>query len=478
MNISEVPAPHGVVVRIDTAAERIDVWGEPSQIPWDHVFGAIEERGLTQLRTPSLTDVVARQLATKSSLRHLDLTDSSVLSDEGLLALAPMTGLSSLKVGGGKHFTSRGLAVVAHFPHLRELGAAWLPGLRDDGIGKLLAKSSVERLDLMGTDTGDGVVEALEGSRVRQLLTGKRVTDVGLAALARIPSLARPPSSSLDYDILSFGPRGVYALLDGPFTDDGLRALKAAEGLQGLDLFWHARDFTQRGIDALATLPHLTYLGIQGDRCNDAAMESAARLPKLRALVAQDCVATDTGFESLARSKSLEYLWGRRCAHLTGTGFRALQQIETLRGVGVSLARVDDASLALLPDFPSLTEVVPIHAHDGIFRHIGACASLCRLVCMYCPETGDEATEHLADLDLEYYYAGQTQITDRTLQILAGMPHLHEIELYRTEGVSDAGVAAFAEHTVLRRITVTGVPDVTLLGLARLGPDVTVSLDR
>jgi hypothetical protein len=44
---------------------------------------------------------------------------------------------------------------------------------------------------------------------------------------------------------------------------------------------------------------------------------------------------------------------------------------------------------------------------------------------MYCRDTGDLATAHLSRLRrLKTYYAGQTRITDRSLEILGKMQSL------------------------------------------------------
>ena len=59
---------------------------------------------------------------------------------------------------------------------------------------------------------------------------------------------------------------------------------------------------------------------------------------------------------------------------------------------------------------------------------------------MYCRDTTDAATEHIAGLQLTYYYAGLTLITDRSLEILGGMPSLEQVELYECKGVTDAGL--------------------------------------
>ena len=47
---------------------------------------------------------------------------------------------------------------------------------------------------------------------------------------------------------------------------------------------------------------------------------------------------------------------------------------------------------------------------------------------MYCRDTTDTATEHIAALRLRYYYAGLTLITDRSLEILGRMTSLEQVE--------------------------------------------------
>jgi hypothetical protein len=125
---------------------------------------------------------------------------------------------------------------------------------------------------------------------------------------------------------------------------------------------------------------------------------------------------------------------------------------------------VEDWALAKLPDFPSLRELTPINMQDDGFRHIGRCERLERLTCMYCRETTDAATAHIANLQIKYYYAGLTLITDRSLELLGGMPSLEEIELYECRGVTDAGLVSLTGLPRLRRIDLAGLPGVTLAG--------------
>src|SRR5947209_4871453 len=76
-------------------------------------------------------------------------------------------------------------------------------------------------------------------------------------------------------------------------------------------------------------------------------------------------------------------------------------------------------------DSPALTWLLPMDVPDEGFRHVGRCAQLEKLTCMYCRDTGDVATGHIAGLSrLKHYYAGQTQITDRSLEILGRITSL------------------------------------------------------
>ena len=86
---------------------------------------------------------------------------------------------------------------------------------------------------------------------------------------------------------------------------------------------------------------------------------------------------------------------------------------------------------------------------------------------MYCRDTGDAATGHIASLRLKKYYAGLTQMTDRSLEILGRMETLEEIELYAVNAVTDAGLAFLARLPRLRRIGLEGLPRVTYDGTRR-----------
>ena len=221
-------------------------------------------------------------------------------------------------------------------------------------------------------------------------------------------------------------------------------------------------------------MPNLLSLGADGRLSTDEAMRHFAAIPRLRALRAQEAVATEDGFVALSRSKTLERFWGRVCPNFGSRGFLAFSTMPALRGLGIGCANVDDAALEAFPRFPALRELTPIGIRDDGFRHIGRCERLERLTCMYCRETTDAATAHIAGLQIRYYYAGLTLITDRSLEILGRMPSLEQIDLYEVNGVTDAGLPFLAALPRLREVNLDCLPGVTLDGTKIFPPHVRV----
>jgi hypothetical protein len=221
---------------------------------------------------------------------------------------------------------------------------------------------------------------------------------------------------------------------------------------------------TSDGFAHLVHLPNLGSLGCDGALSNDAAMRHIAAIPRLRRLRAQESAATDEGFVALSQSKTLEFFWGRECPNFGSRGVIAFSKMPSLRGIGVGLKNVDDEALSRLPDFPSLRELTPIGMQDDGFRHVGRCRRLERLTCMYCRDTTDVATGHIAELSLNYYYAGLTQITDQSLAILGRMSSLEQVDLYECNGITDAGLVFLAGLPNLREVHLDGLPGVTLDG--------------
>jgi hypothetical protein len=95
---------------------------------------------------------------------------------------------------------------------------------------------------------------------------------------------------------------------------------------------------------------------------------------------------------------------------------------------------------------------------------------------MYCRDTGDQATEHIARLPaLKSYYAGSTRITDISLGLLSKMLTLEEVTLEDCPLITDAGIAKLATLPSLRKVTLETVPGVSRVGTAVFPASVRVS---
>lgn len=434
---------------------------------WDQLIAVMKERRIAGLVANGLmTDELMARIAQLDHVTALGIGGSRGLSDDGLLQLARMPQLKWLNLSEypGGTLTDRGLAVLRHLPNLRVFEMTWQKGITDVGVSHLRFCDQLERVDLMGSPTGDGAIEALQGKpKLSSFASGKLVTDAGLRLLDNFPRFTT-----------WHGDEGARLLIDGPFTNDGLASLAGLDGVYDLDLFWHVTGITSDGYAHLAGLANLGALGADGDLSDDKAMAHFAAIPRLRKLRAQGTVATDEGFAALSRSETLEQLWTRETPHLGSRGFLALSRMPALRSLGVSCKQVSDEALASLPEFPSLRELTPIDVTDPGFKHVGRCDKLERLSCMYCRETGDEATAHIAGLQLRSYYAGLTQITDRSLEILGRMTSLEQIELYECLHVTDAGLVFLSTLPRLRQFEVSGSPGVTLEGTRVFAAGVTV----
>jgi hypothetical protein len=461
--------------RIDFENDSIEPRQPMSRNDWQRLIDVMRETGVGGLNARGqMTDEALELLGSYDGVKRLKLSGSRAVTDSGLAHLAKLPQLEELELAG--RITDRGLEVLRHLPELRKLELFWHTGISDAGVANLTFCDQLEHVDMLGSTTGDGAINALRGKRrLQHLKTGRLVTDAGLPLLHDIPLLKERSSLEAKADLMAFDAARGHLLIDGPVTNGGLGALAGLEGVRGFHLFWHAKGITSDALGVLRELPSLGFLGCEGKLCDDTAMRHIATIPNLRVLQAQGAVATDDGFAALAKSRTLEAIWGRENPNLHGRGFAALAEMPALTSLAVSCKHVDDVALSLLPRFPKLTWLVPIDVSDDGFEHVGRCERLEKLTCMYCRDTGDRATEQLAELKkLRYYYAGQTQITDRSLEILGGMSTLEEVELSACNSISNDGLAHVAKLPRLRKVAFDATPRVSRAALALFPHDVRV----
>lgn len=423
---------------------------------WDEVIAVMKERRLPGLHASGqMTDALLARVSQLEHITELDLDASRSLSDDGVRHPARLPRLKHLNLAGCG-ITDRGLEVLSRLPALETLRLSWT-GITDAGAGQLAACENLRNVDLSGTPTGDGAIRALAGKgKLHEFRSGNGVTDAGLALLHDLPVFKTWQGGEARMALLSADARPNLLVLRGPFTDRGMAQLAGLDGLFALNVDSGQLAITGVGLAPLVSLPHLEWLAFDA---KDDSMPHIAALPRLRFLMCQDTVAGDDGFVALSRSQSIEHIWGRRCHNLQRRGFMALADMPALRYLSVSCKNVDNVGLSALPRFPALRELMPMDVPDDGYRHVGRCEHLESLVLMYCRDTTDAATEHIAALPaLEKYFASYNRITDRTPEILSGMPSLEDVTFDSCAGLTDAGIAMLARLPRLRELRVESMP--------------------
>jgi hypothetical protein len=449
---------------IDWKENRLSARGPQTSKDWEEIFAIVKEYGISKLEAGGITDDAMKGLAELECVTHLNVGGSKGLTDQGAQQLARMPQLLDLEIGGWHTtLTDRAFAPLRHLTQLRQFKSCWTCGLTDSAAVHLAACDRLESVNVMGSAAGDGLIRALAGkTALRFLHTGRGVTDKGIPDLHNIPAFKKWLGGEIHVGLMGASKLPNQLMIDGGFTDAGLAALEGLEGVAALSFFWHSKAFTSAGLEPLRRLPRLEVFGIDGDQCGDEAMQQIAAIPRLRQLQAQGAIAGDAGWDALSRSQTLEYIWGRECPNFESRGFTALAELPSLRGMGISCKLVEDNALAALPRFRKLRQFVSIDVADAGFRHVGSCENLESLYCMYCRDTGDAATEHISRLQkLRTYYAGMTQITDRSLEILGRIEAFENLEFWQCMAITDGGVAHLAALPRLQRIEIHNSPKVS-----------------
>lgn len=464
--------------RIDWTRNTIEPRQPMSRKDWENVCAVINDLGLTGVNSAGLVgdddlEIVSQQ----DQITSLNLDGSKRLTEKGLQHLARMPQLGELTMGG--QITDRALEALSHLRELRVFRMYWQANITDAGIANLRACDQLEEVDLLGCNTGDGAIAALAGKpNLRLFKTGRNVTDDGLPLLHQFPAFKTWQGKEPEFGLMSFSAEPTDLLIDGPFTQKGLHSLRGLDGLTGLSFFWHTSRLRGDDLQCLDGLANLAFLGCHNQICDDDAMRHIAALPRLRMLMGQGAVATDEGFKHFSRSQTIEYFWGRDCPNLQGPGFVAMSRMPALKGLAVSCKSVDDAALASLPDFPALRELMPMDVSDDGFRHVGRNQRLESLILMYCRDTGDVATTHIAGMPkLKKYHAGYTLITDASLEMLSRIKSLEQLSFEGCKFITDSGIPFLTTLPRLREISLGGCPKVTRSGMTGFGAGVRVNYD-
>lgn len=112
-----------------------------------------------------MTDALLERISRLDHVTTISLGGSIQLTDDGLQHISRLPQLEHLHMSEypGGRLTDRGLEVLRHLPNLRTFEMTWQRGITDAGVGNLRFCDHLERVDLMGSPTGDGAIEALQG---------------------------------------------------------------------------------------------------------------------------------------------------------------------------------------------------------------------------------------------------------------------------------------------------------------------------
>lgn len=336
--------------------------------------GMVHVGKMTSLESLSLSagvgDEGLRRLRTLVNLRWLSAGNSGV-TDEGLTHLEGMTRLESLNLDNAQ-ITDAGLLhlkSMAELKHLRLYGTR----ITEKGFAHLEGLGRLEIVDVL-FGVGDVGLAALAKlpSLKNVKIDGKSIGDKGLALLATMASLEELYIDNTDrMDAIVAGvpelPRIKTLTLGTGLTDEGLLRLRDMPSL--CDLTIGRTAITAKGLDALAQLPSLKRLTIH--QLNLASVDDWAVLGRLSSLeelslkhvrspATDACVAHLAGLQSLKelRLDAVVPVRPGESAYwtdITDEGLSLIAGLKKLETLSLSGARITDEGLQQLAGLPSLT---------------------------------------------------------------------------------------------------------------------------
>jgi Leucine-rich repeat (LRR) protein len=254
------------------------------------------------LRGTDVTDISLPYLAKLTALKTLDLSHT-MLGDVGIESLPALAELEDLNLGATR-ITGINLNFLKLLPKLKKLnfngiqrrngGLCWSPLLTDLDLETIAMLSDLEELSLgMGLGLGK-LGERGRGESACRLGGGIKVTDLGLAKLARLKKLR---------------------LLDisgAQITPTGLKVLESLPRLERLNL-WNCKNLNDSAAPVLAAIPSLTYLDLSETLVGDATLESLASLPHLKSLYLTDTQVTPAAVDAFRKGRRASFVsWVRR----------------------------------------------------------------------------------------------------------------------------------------------------------------------
>ncbi len=257
------------------------------------------------LRGTDITDISLPYIAELTALRSLDLSHT-MLGDGGLESLPALTELEELDLGATR-ISGVNLNFLKLLPKLRKLsfngiqrrngGACWTPLITDLDLDTISLLTGLEDLNLgVGMSLGRSGT-AGGGERNCRVSGGIKLTDLGLAKLAKLKNLRR-----LDFS-------------GAKITSAGLEALRNLPQLERLSL-WNCTALDDAAGPRLAALPNLVNLDLSYTSTGDATLGRLASLPRLKVLYLTDTQVGPAAVEAFRKQKPATFVSWAKLAKL------------------------------------------------------------------------------------------------------------------------------------------------------------------
>jgi len=256
------------------------------------------------VRGVDITDAGMPYIGEMTGLRSLDIS-YTMLGDVGLEHLPSLGELEHLKLGATL-ITGLNLNFLKLLPKLKTLslrgvqrrnaGACWTPNVTDLDLETISLLAGLEELDLgVGIGLGMGGKPAAPGGGNCRLTGGLRITDLGVAKLAKLKNLRR-----LDLSGARLTPEGIQVLQSLP--------------LERLSL-WACESLDSSAASALAGLPTLTHLDLSYTKIDNNGLQHLAKLSNLKQLYLTETQVTPEAVESFKKQHPKAFVsWAKRPA--------------------------------------------------------------------------------------------------------------------------------------------------------------------
>lgn len=271
-------------------------------------------------------------------------------------------------------------------------------------------------------------------------------------------------------------------LNDLPITDKGLSLLASTEApIANLDL--RGCQISNAGLGYVTSFRRLRALRLNGadgsTTVDDEGLSALAVLPELKVLALDGLFVSEAGLEVLPSLKRLEELYLKNTL-IGDDALKIIGRCSGLKKLRLAFNQISDMSLQDLAPLTSLTDLdlsENAGLTDAALTHVAALKSLTRLN-LWRVAVSDQGVAALADLkSLQWLNLDNTQLSDAGLPALSGLTELRFLHLGSTT-VTNAGLVHLEPLTGLEQLIVTrcGVDESGAAALQEKLPDTEIQV--